>query len=86
MLEGPISGWPCWMTSHPVLRDIPSDLNYIPTVSHPVDHLESGRKVYTSASTLSLEKMAGKCRSPLSASLCKVFEELLKSHCGGNET
>ena len=28
--EDPISGWPCWITSHPVLREIPSDLNYIP--------------------------------------------------------
>ena len=27
----PISGSPCWMTSHPVLQEIPSDLNYIPT-------------------------------------------------------
>ena len=30
------------MTSYPVIRKIPSDLNYKPIVSHPVDHLESG--------------------------------------------
>ena len=51
--------WPNWMTSHPVLREIPSDLNYIPIVSHLVDHLESGGKIYTSTSKLSLEKKHG---------------------------
>ena len=82
MSEDPISGWPCWMTSHPVLQEIPSDLTYIPTVSHPVVNLEYGGKIYTSTSTLFLEerKMTGKCRSPLSASLCKIFEELMRSH------
>ena len=30
-----MSGWPSWLTSHPVLQEIPSDQNYIPKVSHP---------------------------------------------------
>ena len=81
MPEVPISGWPCWMSSHPVLREIPLVLSYIPIVSHPVDYLENGGKFYTSTSSLSLgKKRTEKCRLPLSASLCKIFQELMRSH------
>ena len=48
MSDDPISGLPCWMTSYPVLREMPSDLNNISIVSHPVDHLENGGNIYTS--------------------------------------
>ena len=76
MSEDPISGRPCWMTSYPVLREIPSDLNYKPTVSHPVDHLENGGEIYISTSTLSLEKMVGKSK----ITFIQALEELMTSH------
>ena len=41
---------------------------------------ENGGKIKTSTSTLSMEKWRENLGSPLSGSLCKFFEELMRSY------